>query len=327
MDFMEFLDPADVFSFGQDKKIAAANKALNQVLEKGQETSNQNRSLYNQYLNKVQETDFALINTHLDDFEGFLDWRYFRVGFSLASEDIDDREEIESHGYNIEYYDDGGIVKFWEENGEGNDADDGIHGEGDKIVANFNSANILNNDVVVTIPIENVPQDADNEFTVVILQEDDDPKEIPLKLDEILEGDNYILRVSDFDLPEFKENYFLFMFLQFYREGEKAYYAEYWDDEYGIHIFESPCIFTSTSIFLNDDIISIQEIPEGVDEFTITISKEGSEDIVKTFKFSEIEIGEATEEVWVAFKFNELGITEEGNYSITTIFKKITKSV
>ena len=27
----------------------------------------------NQYLNKVQETDFALINTHLDDFEGWIE--------------------------------------------------------------------------------------------------------------------------------------------------------------------------------------------------------------------------------------------------------------
>ena len=396
-------------------------------------------------------TRYYISLSDLDDFEGFLDWRYFRVGFSLASEDIDDREEIDSRGYNIEYYDDDSIVKFWEDYGgdewdgddgviiyvppgdqehffldedmdksfafvsirddmpgiikiylydeddefiffegslsdlsgepdvenegftvysiclndigenldelldwcyfeigffqddDGNleridnrryeieymyddnflrfwevfDEDEGPHGEGEQIEAEFTSANILNNDVVVTIPKENVPEDVDNEFTVVILDYFE-PKEITLKLDEILEGNNYILRVNDFDLPEFGESYGLFMFLQFYSDGEKTYYAEYWDDEEGIYIFASPYIFDETSLYLDDDVITIQEIPEGVDEFIITISKEGSEDIVKTFRFSEMDIDE--EELWVAFKLNDLGITEEGDYLITVKF-------
>ena len=54
MDFMDVLDPGDVFGFGQDKRVAKANAALDDVYKKGQETSQQNKSLYNQYLNRVQ---------------------------------------------------------------------------------------------------------------------------------------------------------------------------------------------------------------------------------------------------------------------------------
>lgn len=56
MDWNDILDPGDVFGFGQDKKIAAANKMLEGVQAKADETSQANRSLYNQYMNRVQGT-------------------------------------------------------------------------------------------------------------------------------------------------------------------------------------------------------------------------------------------------------------------------------
>ena len=56
MDWNDILDPGDVFGFGQDKKIAAANKMLEGVQAKADETSQANRSLYNQYMNRVQNT-------------------------------------------------------------------------------------------------------------------------------------------------------------------------------------------------------------------------------------------------------------------------------
>jgi hypothetical protein len=56
MGIAEFLDPGDILGFQQDSKIAAANKALQQVQAKSDETSNANRALYNQYMNRVQNT-------------------------------------------------------------------------------------------------------------------------------------------------------------------------------------------------------------------------------------------------------------------------------
>ena len=250
-------------------------------------------------------TVYKLSLYDLGNYEDLIEYGSFKLAFFNG-----DDEEIDSHFYSIDV--DGNSLMFWKDEG---DDDEGIHGEGDEIEAEFTSANILDNGVVVTIPVENVPQDVDNEFTVVILQEDDEPKNITFRLDEILEGDNYIIRVNDLQVPEFRESYDLFMFLQFYSEGEKAYYAEYWDDEFGIHIYESPCIFDETSLLCDDDVITIQEIPDGVDEFTVIISKEGSEDIVNTFKFSEMDIDE--DEVWVALKLEDLGITEVGDYEIT----------
>lgn len=56
MDWGSILDPGDVFGFQQDNKIAAANKMLEGIQEKAAQTSQANRSLYNQYLNRVQGT-------------------------------------------------------------------------------------------------------------------------------------------------------------------------------------------------------------------------------------------------------------------------------
>ncbi len=222
-------------------------------------------------------------------------------------------DEVDSRSYDIDFDDEKNIVSFW----QSDDDDEGMHGEGQEIVANFSNANILDNGVVVRISKDDIPENADNEFTVIIPQEDEEPIEITLKLDEILEGDDYVIRVNDLNLPEFKESYSILMILQFYDdEGNKAYYAEWTDDEEPIVIYESPCISNETSILSDDDVITIQEIPEGVDEFTVTISKEGSEDITKTFRFSEFPELDY-EDVWVSLNLADLGITEIGEYKIT----------
>lgn len=56
MDWGSVLDPGDVFGFQQDNKIAAANKMLEGIQDKAAQTSQANRALYNQYLNRVQGT-------------------------------------------------------------------------------------------------------------------------------------------------------------------------------------------------------------------------------------------------------------------------------
>jgi hypothetical protein len=104
-----------------------------------------------------------------------------------------------------------------------------MHGEGEEIDASFYHANILDDGAVVIISKNDVPFDADDEFTVIIPQEDDEPMEITLNLNDLIEGDDYVIRVSDLQLPEFRESYDILMILQFYSDGEEAYYAEWMD--------------------------------------------------------------------------------------------------
>ena len=269
--------------------------------------------------NKEADPDiegFTIYNIALSDlnaFDDFLEYGYFEIAF-ISEDDEGEIDKIDCRGYNIEIDEENeNIIRFWESEDED---DEGMHGEGEEIDATFTNANVLNNDVVVCIAKDDLPDDVDNEFTVIIPQEDDEPMEITFKLDEILEGDNYIIRVNDLQLLEFKESFDILMILQFYNGDGAAYYAEWMDEDEPIHIYESPCIFEETSLLNDDDVITIQEIPDGVDEFTVIISKEGSDDIVKIFKFSEIsEID--YEEPWVSFKLADLGINETGDYEIT----------
>jgi len=90
MGFMDILDPGDVFGFGQDKKVSKANAALNQVLEKGQDTSNQNRSLYNQYLNKVQGEYGDVANRYNDYLNAVENQEVYNPGEFSFDKSVDD---------------------------------------------------------------------------------------------------------------------------------------------------------------------------------------------------------------------------------------------
>ena len=90
MDFMDVLDPGDVFGFGQDKKIAQANAALNNVLKRGEETSNQNRSLYNQYLNKVQGEYGDVANKYNDYLAAVENQEVYNPGEFSFDKNVDD---------------------------------------------------------------------------------------------------------------------------------------------------------------------------------------------------------------------------------------------
>lgn len=90
MDFMDVLDPGDVFGFGQDKKIAQANAALNNVLKRGEETSNQNRSLYNQYLNRVQGEYGDVANRYNDYLNAVENQEVYNPGEFSFDKSVDD---------------------------------------------------------------------------------------------------------------------------------------------------------------------------------------------------------------------------------------------
>ena len=56
MSLGDILDPGDIFGFQQDSKVAAANRAAKEAYDKAVETSDANRALYSQYLNKMNST-------------------------------------------------------------------------------------------------------------------------------------------------------------------------------------------------------------------------------------------------------------------------------
>lgn len=252
---------------------------------------------------------YMLSLNDLENYDDLIDSERFKLAF------IDDNEdEIDSRSYEIEVDEENeNIIRFWEYEEE-----DEPSGEGEVLEGvEFRSANAKTNGVVVVIPIANFPQDIVNEFKVTVIT-DDGEIHTPLKLDELEHDDSsYYIRVSDLNIDELEieEGIGVDLIVQFYDEDDEPnWYAQTFDDE-GIDIYNSPFFFDENSILYDDDVITIREIPDGVDEFTVTISKEGSEDIVKTFKFSEMDIDE--DDVWVALHLTDLGITEEGDYEIT----------
>ena len=90
MDFMDVLDPGDVFGFGQDKRVAKANAALDDVYKKGQETSQQNKSLYNQYLNRVQGEYGDVANRYNDYLNAVENQEVYNPGEFSFDKSVDD---------------------------------------------------------------------------------------------------------------------------------------------------------------------------------------------------------------------------------------------
>ena len=87
---MDILDAGDAFGFGQDKRIAQANTALDVVYRKGQETSQQNKSLYNQYLNKVQGEYGDVANRYNDYLNAVENQEVYNPGEFSFDKSVDD---------------------------------------------------------------------------------------------------------------------------------------------------------------------------------------------------------------------------------------------
>lgn len=90
MNFLEMLDPGDGFGLQQNNKINAANSTLNSVLNKGQQTSNQNRSLYNDYLNKVQGEYGDVANKYNDYLAAVENQEVYNPGEFSFDKSVDD---------------------------------------------------------------------------------------------------------------------------------------------------------------------------------------------------------------------------------------------
>ena len=256
----------------------------------------------------------------INDLDKFVEWGYFTIDFS------DEEGEIDSSSYYILVDEENDkIIRFVEDNG-----DEEPSGEGEVLEGvEFRNANAQTNDVVVVIPMADFPQDIANEFSVIVIT-DDDEIHTGVRLDELQHDDSsYYIRVNDLGIEELEigEGIEVELIVQFYDEnGDPIYYAQTFEDG-GIYIYNSPFIYDEASLFnYDDDVITFQEIPDGVDEFNVTIQKEGGDAIVKTFKFSQLENLDEEDGLWYALTFKkDLGITEIGYYEITVKFSEELK--
>ncbi|WP_405294398.1 hypothetical protein, partial [Methanobrevibacter sp.] len=255
-------------------------------------------------------TMYKIRLSDLTDLDGLKSQERIWVAFFETGEE----DELDSREYSVEYNDDTNEIEFWEI--------DDDEDEGEPINAEFCDANVLTDDVVVYISKDDFPEDADDEFEVFIGEEE---YPIRLKLTE-LDGDDefYFIRVSDL-FPEFEEmfeSYGVGIFVQFYVDGDKAYYAAPEDDEEGVCIYYSPYI-EGEAYLLNDDfVISFRGFEEVDDEFNVTISRPGIDDIVKTFKISELDNLDDEDGEFYELHLSDLGITETDEYDILVEFTK-----
>jgi hypothetical protein len=245
-------------------------------------------------------TCYSITLFDLTNLTAFLESGRFEVAFGN-----DDEPEIDSSEYYVESED--GIVRFIEAD------DDEDNGEFLDNVT-FNDGNAVTNDVIILIPLD-IPDEIDDEFEVIVGEDDS----YEFKLSECEKNENgYVIRVLDlFDIDDLGESNNFPIFIQFYVNDEPAYYAETEDDEFGIAIFVSPYIFDEAYLLTDDRVISFVKSDDFDDEFNVTISQEGAEDIVKTFKISEFGPEDLCE-----LYLSDLNITEKGNYTIDVLFTK-----
>lgn len=167
----------------------------------------------------------------------------------------------------------------------------------------FIRGNAVTNDVVIIIPKEDLP-DMDDEFDIFV---NDEFTNSLLLSDLEDDDDNYYLRVDDLNIEEFDEE--LYVRLQFYNDGEESFYA---DDE--LDIYENPYINDVATLENDYPVISFNAFEEDVDdEFIVTIRQDGLDDIVKTFKISELD------EPYELY-LDDLGIADTGIYTIAVNF-------
>lgn len=93
MDFMNIVDPGDVFGFQQDKRISRANEALDKAQKKADAASTANRQLFDNYINNVNRT----YQPYADKLSGYL--------ANLENQEVYKPGEFSFDGSVNDYYD------------------------------------------------------------------------------------------------------------------------------------------------------------------------------------------------------------------------------
>jgi len=250
----------------------------------------------------------------LDSLDDFLQNDKFEIAL------IDDEgEDIDYEEYGIDFED--GVVFFY--------SLEPREGVGDEIDATFaEDANAVTDDVLAFISKDEL-LDLDDEFEVTVKYDDEgDEDTLPLNLTKIKSDElRYYIKVSDlFPIDGIYEELEFNLLIQFYKDGTPVCYAESEDE---ILVYINPYINDKANMIMDDEVISFWAIEGADDEFNVTISKEGSADVVKTFKVSELNDTSEDDEgpACYALKLSDLGITEGGNYTILVNFTKDGKEL
>ena len=251
--------------------------------------------------------------SELDNLEEFIEYESFTISLSVEDEEYGVFEVDEQ--YTIEV-DDEGIVRFWYDDGEGEE----FYGEGERIDAIFTSANLITNDIIVAIPKEDLPEDVDDEFLVIVPNEDDedeeaDPYETILSLSDLeIVDDYYLIYVGQLELPEIGESRDINLVVQFYSDGEEAYFAELGEDDDNLVVFTSPYINDEVFLLNDDWVISFRSFEDAADQFIVTVINEDEENFTIPFRFSAYDLDD--EEFLGEITLSELNITKTGVYEI-----------
>ena len=248
--------------------------------------------------------------------EDWLDDFLHEDSFTIAFLD-EEEDEIASVECGIDYDEANNTVRFSEleeRSGEGENLAD----LADIFIAE--EANAANDEPIIAIPVSAfVDIEVNDNFTVYILG--DDERSVTLNISDIFDNGVFVISVSDLfdgdDLDEWESDYSFIV--QFYDdEGEGNYYIET-DD---VTIYTNPYIYDEVNAYNDDWVIRFTEIEDADDEFEVRISKEGSEDIVKKFKVSElINMAEdEDEDPYYVLACSDLELSEPGLYGILVNF-------
>ena len=150
----------------------------------------------------------------------------------------------------------------------------------------------------------------------------DDERNVTLNIANLLDNGVFVISVSDlFEMKGLETESDYSFLVQFYDdEGEGNYYIETED----VTIYANPYIYDEVNAYDDDWVIKFTEIEDADGEFKVTISKEGSEDIVKTFNVNELEnmTEEDDEDPFYVLKCSDLNLAVPGKYKIMVNFTK-----
>ena len=90
MDWLELFDPGDGFGFKQDSRVKKANDAALSAYDKAMGTSNDNRELYQQYLDKMNSTYGDLAGKYADYLSNIENQKVYDPGQFSYSGDVND---------------------------------------------------------------------------------------------------------------------------------------------------------------------------------------------------------------------------------------------
>ena len=208
-------------------------------------------------------------------------------------------------------------------NNEDDDPDDSFHIE-------LMDANVADNDVVLIIAKDQIPEGVDDEFTIVADLWGNE-KETSWKISELEADENgtYLWKTDDLGIDELMWDIDcgvdMELTVRFYEDGEDGPQASG-----QVNVYKNPAI-VSGEIDLDDDygVIIFNDLLEdkGVnDAFKVIVKKDGENFATKTFNLSalneiieEDEEGDESETRW-SITLGELGIDEIGEYGILMQF-------